>query len=128
MAHLNLYLRGWGPYTDFNGQDHYRITTWDQIERRLGFEASLFDIVSYRWGIDYESPKIISGSGLTHSWGLGFDLYYLVLDYTTLNYDTTKYAPNFETTKHVWQATVRIPLGSSPRNFWTGWLRKIGIL
>ncbi len=53
------------------------ITTWDQIERRLGSEASLPDIVNFRWCIDYESPKMILATGLTHSWGLRFNFYYL---------------------------------------------------
>ncbi len=117
-------VKGWAPYNGFDGQNTYRIGTWDQIERRLGLEASLFDMVSVRWGIDYQSPKMIS-YGMTHRWGLGFDLYYLAFDYTTIKYDARTTA--FKNPKHIWQATVRIPLSSSPRNFWPDLLKRIGI-
>ena len=119
-------FKGWSSYSYFNGQTTIRVTTWDQIERRIGLEASLFDVLSVRWGSDFESLKMRQGSGTTHSWGLGVDLYILVLDYTSIKYDSIRY-PTFKAPKHVWQATVRIPLGSSPRNFWPGLLKRIGI-
>ena len=111
---FQMLFKGWSSYNNYNGLNMDKVTTWDQIDRHLGLEASVLDILSVRWGIYYQSPKLI-GRGTTHSWGMGLDLYYLVVDYTTINFDTTKTA--ISTPKHVWQATIRIPLGSSPRDF-----------
>jgi hypothetical protein len=112
---FQMLFKGWSSYNNYDGLNTYKVSTWDQIERHLGLEASILDILRVRWGIDYQSPKTIS-NGITHSWGFGFDLYYLIFDYTSIKYDASKTA--FKTPKHVWQATIRIPLASSPRNFW----------
>ena len=88
----------------------------DQLVSQVGLEMSLLRIVALRLG-DYHEPRYVGGRQYT-SYGFGIDLYYVALDYSRVTTDESL----FDGVTY-WRLTARIPLASSPDNFWPDLLR-----
>ena len=95
-----------------------KVGVLDQLVTQLGLEVTLLRILALRFG-DYHMPKYV-GDVHDTSFGFGIDLYYIALDYARVDTENLGLDP-----VTFWRLTARIPLTSSPDNFWPDLLRAL---
>ena len=88
-----------------------KVGVLDQLSTQAGLEVTLLQIVALRLG-NYHTPKYVGDRHYT-SYGFGVDLYYVALDYSKVNIDESLLDEVI-----YWRLTARVPLTSSPDNFW----------
>ena len=97
-----------------------KVGVLDQLITHAGLEASLLRIVFLRWG-DFDEPGYVGGRQYA-TFGFGIDLYYVALDYSKAGSSDSRSPFDGMT---FWRLTARIPLASSPDNFWPGLFREL---
>ncbi len=95
-----------------------KIGALDQLITHAGLELSLLKMVFLRWG-HFDEPEYI-GDRTYGTFGFGVDLYYVALDYSKARSDDS-----FFDGMTFWRLTARVPLASSPDNFWPELLREL---
>ena len=83
--------------------DVKRVGAWGQLTKSVGMEAAVFEVVYLRFG-KVVWPQYSSQDGY-QTFGLGFDLRYIVIDYFRIA-DESAFLPG----KSMWKVTGRIPL------------------
>jgi len=106
-------FNGWGStkgmYNEPSG-DRVKIGSWERLKKHVGVEMSVLDVLSVRVGRFHENDD--NGARQYTALGFGLDAYYVSLDasWSLGNESREEYSYG--------RLTVRIPLSSSPRNFW----------
>lgn len=102
---IEALFKSWGPYERFNGQETISLNVWEQFRRQSGLEVTLLEILSLRFGHNYEHPE--NGNRVYNTFGIGIQYKYFSFDYATLKLDE-EYNPLVDT--DFYELTINIPM------------------
>lgn len=75
-------IKSWDSYQHFNGQEFVEVNVWDQFRRHFGLEATLMELLTFRFGHYYEDEN--NGNREYDTFGIGIHYKYLSFDYSEL--------------------------------------------
>ena len=109
---LKAIFRSWDTFSYFNGQEQVELDVWDQFMKHVGFEATVLEIVSFRFGHYFEQPKSVNREYDTVGFGLKYK--YLSFDYTKVRM-VDEFMFSLEGTE-IYEFTLLLPIDTLFRN------------